>query len=707
MKRDLIIFFSIWGIFLLLPLLSELFYAIEEGDININPYDYARITDVDYKAVVRNDGCLDVKERLTFDVHAAFESQPFRELWRDLCEDTVDGLDVKYFIKSVKQLGNNGEDIIYNESPKLYWDDSDYTSKYYGPGKWYHSGGPYNESRRLYECVFFYVDMYREKPTFELEYTISNVALKYNDCSELYLSLYSEDSIKYLNSFNAQILFPNNIMPSEGNYSAYTYGTTSHRFPFTESDTQNAGYHTFAFNLNKTQLKFKPSNEFIEFSLVSYGDDKHAFTENAPDNLYSSDNVLSELKKEQLDYSTIPIKSVIFKSIIFVLCVIGAISIVRFAKKLEEKIKKEHNFYQPDVQVSYFREIPSNLDPNFAATLAFCRNKHTYNNDDGYSATLLSLARKGYIELERIHDDLSWTFNNIKIVIKQKPDSIFRLESTELDEPKKELEPLTLTENLYFKLILKYATGDKLSLNSLQNNVSTDYENTDAFVENVKNSITKTGITEGYLQKANYEQPKNTLKGWSIFLGIIGIIITIVCNVLSYQTYLDLAFGGFFILGIGFILSSLYLKKVANKYILLTAFGENEHAKWRGLYDFLNSETLMKERTVVELPLWEQYLVYATAFGISEKVIKALVIRCPEAMKSSSPILSNPYYRSRTFYTSSHTFRRSARSASHIARSGGYGSFSSGHGYGGGGRGGGGGRRRSLIKIIKVKLQKT
>ena len=92
----------------------------------------------------------------------------------------------------------------------------------------------------------------------------------------------------------------------------------------------------------------------------------------------------------------------------------------------------------------------------------------------------------------------------------------------------------------------------------------------------------------------------------------------------------------------------------------------------------------MNERSVPDLALWEHYLVYATAFGISDKVIKALEINAPEFAERSQ-ILSNPYYRSRSFYVSSRSFRSSARSASSFARSGGYG------GYGGGGRGGGGG----------------
>ena len=58
----------------------------EEG---CNPIDYARITDVEYRAEVvdepGSEGKIIVTERLTYDVHAAFKSNTFWELWRDLC----------------------------------------------------------------------------------------------------------------------------------------------------------------------------------------------------------------------------------------------------------------------------------------------------------------------------------------------------------------------------------------------------------------------------------------------------------------------------------------------------------------------------------------------------------------------------------------------------------------------------------------------
>ena len=192
MKSDKIISTVIILCFVLpfaIPILIMILTAVING--GINAHDYARIPDVEYKAVVvdepGSEGKVVVTERLTYDIHAASKNNLFWELWRDLCEDYVDGVKVHYKVNSVKQIMPDGTEIIYDESPKLYWDDYDYVSynPKYGPGKWYHSEGPYDEDAAQYECVFFYVDgLYREEVVFEIEYEMYNAALRYNDCSD-------------------------------------------------------------------------------------------------------------------------------------------------------------------------------------------------------------------------------------------------------------------------------------------------------------------------------------------------------------------------------------------------------------------------------------------------------------------------------------------------------------------------------------------
>lgn len=118
---------------MLSPILFEVL-----GEIS-NPFDYARITDIEYTAVLVDEpdsnGKVIITEKLTYDIHAASEDNLFWELWRELPEDTIDGLKVDYTVNSVKQILDDGTEIIYDESSKLYWYDSDYISSVYGPRK--------------------------------------------------------------------------------------------------------------------------------------------------------------------------------------------------------------------------------------------------------------------------------------------------------------------------------------------------------------------------------------------------------------------------------------------------------------------------------------------------------------------------------------------------------------------------------------------
>ena len=161
--------------------------------------------------------------------------------------------------------------------------------------------------------------------------------------------------------------------------------------------------------------------------------------------------------------------------------------------------------------------------------------------------------------------------------------------------------------------------------------------------------------------------------------------------IIQFNAQVGFSMLGIIILSVAFLICGILLKIFSKDYILFTQFGKEEYTKWYALYNFLNSATLMNEKSIVELPLWEEYLVYATAFGISEKVIKALEIRCPDL--SPSPILSNSFYRSRTFISYNRSIRKTTYRTIrtyHNYSSGGFSSFGS-RGFGGSGRGGGGG----------------
>ena len=681
-KVSFLIFAILFLIIWVFP--SSLF---EEGR---NIFDYARITDIDYQAVVVDEpgshGKVVITERLTFDIHAASRSNLFWELWRDLPESYVDGVKVEYQVNSVKQILDDKTEVIYDQSPQLYWEDGDYVSQnsFLGPGKWFHSKGPYNEDARQYECVLFYVDgLYRETVVFEIEYEMVNASLRYNDCSELYLALYGGNTIKHLESVKGQILIPEELMPETGNYYAYTYGTNANEFPFTESKTVNPGYHSFLFELNQSQLSFRPYNRYIEFDLVAYGEDKHRFTQYASVNDYSHEDVLNELREAQTAFITLPGTFFLIKAVLFFVFMAGTGVTIVLTLLYDNRIRRKHNFFKPRNTVDHFWGMPSELDPGFAAALVFCKHRKSDRLHDGYTAVLLSLVRKGYIELAKIYQSKDWNPDNVKIDVKYRPGQV----PTPMPEAEpgqyqpyqdiSNLPPLTPTEELYFNLIIRHSHGLDISMDMFQQQVAEDHEHTNAFVRSVKNTINHIGLQQGYFQLAQVDKLKEKTRKIALRLGVVGFLLLIAGNLISYQTRLDLIYGSIFILGLSLIASAFYLHKAAPKYILLTQQGEDEYAKWRGYYNYLKSSQ-MDQRTMNDSVMWEHNLIYATAFGIADNVISVLRIRPEET--SASPVLRNPYYRSRHFHSHGHSFR----SATHGVYSGGGGGGLFVHGDGAG-----------------------
>lgn len=656
---------------------------------------YVHITNLDFKATIVDEksgdkGKVLITERITYDVHARNRNDKFWEFWRDLPEETVDGVKTTYSVKSVKQITPDGQpDIVFSQASQLFWDDSDYISTLpgLGPNHWYHSEGPYNESLRQYECVLFYVEgIYRDTVTFEVEYEMFNASLRYADCSVINLLLYADKDAKYLDSVKGQIVFPNGKMPSDGNYQTFTYGTTAHTFNNLVHKSVDAvsGDTTFAFELNKKHLKFKPYNSHIEFALVAFGSDKHIFTQHASLNTYSNSLALSEILGDHAAYMGLAKK---FKGIkttlVIILSGLAALSLFSvFAAKAS--IKKKYTFYKTRYgHLTYYRDIAGPLDATFASALAFCKHKLSDNVPGAFSAAMLGLVSKGYISIDRFNTGKDFTPDNTRVTLIPDPDvkdDGFNVRARRAH--------LTQSETLVYNLFSRHIGNGTLSLQAFQAKVGADCDNTYSFVEELKELVKSIGMTEGYFQTPDYKKVKKAAMKWSLGLTFIGIMVTFI-NFFIWRTRLDFAFGAFFILGGGLIGAAILTKILFGKCVLLTQFGEDEYSKWRALYRFMKSRSPIKSEAVAAGNL-DDYLIYATAFGVSEKVIASLEVKFPQLNKNDAPVFYNPYVRSISFRSYGHSFRSTTRRASFTsrnnARSGGYGG-----GYSSGGRGGGGG----------------
>ena len=133
------------------------------------------------------------------------------------------------------------------------------------------------------------------------------------------------------------------------------------------------------------------------------------------------------------------------------------------------------------------------------------------------------------------------------------------------------------------------------------------------------------------------------------------------------------------------------------------AYIKQHAADLYGLKAFLNDFSLLNEHSMMEVKLWDDYMVYAEFFGLADKVRAEMGKICPEYLKMSqlgkslevAQDTNIVYVFSDSIYTSaSHAIERAAsRSVSASDFSSGFSSYSSSGGGGGFSGGGGGGGR--------------
>ena len=120
----------------------------------------------------------------------------------------------------------------------------------------------------------------------------------------------------------------------------------------------------------------------------------------------------------------------------------------------------------------------------------------------------------------------------------------------------------------------------------------------------------------------------------------------------------------------------------------LSDAGKREFSEVAGLKKYLDDFSLISEREINETLIWKDYMVYATLFGIADKVIEQFKKVYPENIPEfdsygQNIVIANSYCRG---------MHQSAERAIQQARSSGLGgsaSYGGGGGFSGGGRGGG------------------
>ena len=193
-----------------------------------------------------------------------------------------------------------------------------------------------------------------------------------------------------------------------------------------------------------------------------------------------------------------------------------------------------------------------------------------------------------------------------------------------------------------------------------------------------KNNVLSTAKNENFYE--SFSAPK-----------IIGIIVLIISFMLfMYGMSFEVDFIPTYLIIIFIIMFFVYTLVVDRK----TKKGAEHYDKWKAFKNFLNDFGTFELKELPEIVLWERYLVYATIFGLADRVQKSMNVKIEEFDTSG---MAYDYYPSFVYINLGNSINNSINSAINTAYSrqaanyaNSHSSSSSGSGFGGGFSGGSG-----------------
>lgn len=498
--------------------------------------------------------------------------------------------------------------------------------------------------------LYIYMDAFYETKTFTIEFTTNKATMAYKDVLEFNYNMVGDDWEYEMNHVSGTIKFPQVASKDED---IYVWGHGPANGMVEVASNQSVYYECENLDPYTT----------LNIRLL------------LPSELFSCDKInqeyLESIIEEEAKYAKEEASRQKWAKIKYIVSGgLGLIGGVGGALYIFIKRRRLQNEIIPSEQPEYYRDLPSDLSPSEVIDLMNYVG-HDFDEKNKFASTLMSLSLKGMIEFEEYEEEgLFKTKTKTKMHILQNDEAYAKLKPHEITLYRfiefagkdgtttfDEIEALTRTRPKYCKTKL------------------------DTFRQSSHEQIERAGYLDLRLSTGK-------LVLFSLGILIVGGI-----------------FAGFLpLFGIPMILGGVACLLLSSTMKRYTQKGADEVALWEAFERFLKEFTLMDEKELPELIMWEEYLVYAVAMGIGEKVLKQLPEVYPNFYETDF------YHRSyvRHFYygrqpnidllDNFNHFSTQMNTAMHYTENSGGrgGSFSSGGGGGfaGGGRssGGGGGR---------------
>lgn len=485
-----------------------------------------------------------------------------------------------------------------------------------------------------------------ESIAFLISYIINDAVVMHNDVAELYWNFIGTGFTDKIYNLQIQIKLPH--LDNSEYLHFWAHGDITGEINKIDNQTILA------------QMKSLDKNTVVDVrmlfdkNLISNSQNLRKSEENAIDKILEIEEQRAEEANKQREFIRLVVKTTkiitnIYYSVLIILWFF-----------LYWKFDKE---YKSTFDAKYYREFTGDYN---VEVIDYLMNKSITPN--AMSASIMNLIYKKNIEVEEI-PEVKAKNKKYKFILKNNH-NVTDTEQVLLDF----LFEKVGKENAFTtKDLEKYAKSPKTCEKFTKN--YTDW----------KNCVVKDAEREKF-----YEN-----NGIPLVMGILTLLVTILIFLVFVYYQVDY-FPCFFLLptGVAFLFYTIFIKKRTKK-------GNEDYLRWKAFKNFLNDFGNFKVKELPEIVLWEKYLVYATVFGLADKVEKSMNVKIKEYQEfygnstytSWSPIYDWHLYTMinesiHTAHTSSIAATTANASSRNSSGSGFGGGFSSGSGFGGGGGGG-------------------
>ena len=494
-----------------------------------------------------------------------------------------------------------------------------------------------------YSIKMFY-PINREKIILRLDYTIEDIVTLHDGFAEFYWNFFSGELADEIGDLNVRVTLPGS--DSSDYFRFWAHGPLEGEIDDISNSENNIVYARIS-------------------SLESYGmlDIRITFADNLVDGITKySNQSFSEIVDEEMAIAEktnalrkeIKIKwwGAVIGTIVFYVFVVMAFLYIYF------KYDKERD---PSFKLKYNREF---IDDYNVEVVDYLMNRNITEN--ALSASIMNLIYKKNIKVEKIEN-----VKNGYIFTLLNRDNLNATENALVD-----FLFITVGNNNTFTTtaLKKYASNTKTCQTFM--NTYTKW----------KSMVIKDGEKQEFFEK----------KSKYIVIPFIFLVYSIILTFFIANNNIE------FIPGIITVLVAIIFMIYVMTFSKKTKKGIEHFAKWQAFKRFLNDFGNFSVKELPEIILWERYLVYATVFGLADKVEKAMNVKISEIGNVQIDTFTLNYITNIHIANLITSSMHSAINASQVAinqaaassrmssGSGFGGGFSGGGGFGGGGRSGGG-----------------